>query len=355
MKRLTILLLIALLLSSCDIFMDEPEDSGRNYLIAIGMGYMQNPRISRLNNTYNDFRGIVEQFETLSELAGKDYEVTTFSDFASRDGKIVFGFDHRTSCIGDGPIFNPDTERMRKPEILPIDETSRDTIRTSLVDDLIKVFESTSTPTEDDTIIFYYTGHGTAKGGPVFHHSDSKDIVYTDFSMKDIEERFFSRYESRIIVILDCCYSGRWVDNSELGSTLQFQENMDRDGNSEYRMTGFNIADGFEKGFDESRPLPRIIYLTACSGDQMSYDYDPYLNGWNSDRYGAFTYQVLKCWGYDTEAMASSFPISRKGQSISVGDMYRYIRDNMSSANREKSTPSITRSRYDVTLFSFNP
>ena len=355
MRRILLLLLIPLMLSSCDIFMEESGNTGKNYLVAIGMGYRENYRITRLGNTYNDFRGIIEQFETLSEFAGREYEITTFSDYASKDGKIIFGFDHRTSGDMDGPIFHPYTERMREPKILEIDETSHDTIRSSILDNLIDVFESTSTPKKDDTIIFYYTGHGTAKGGPVFHHSNSKETVYTDFSMKEIEERLFSRYESRVIVILDCCYSGRWVDNSDLASTLQFTEGKDRDGNDEYRLSGFNFTDAFENGTGKGDPLPRIIYLTACTDRQMSYEFDPCQNGWNSEKYGAFTYQILKCWGYDTEAMKTAFPVSRKGSSITIGDMYRYVSDNMSSMNRKKSTPLLTRSRYDVTLFEFSP
>ena len=62
MRKTAILLMITLLLTSCDIFLSKPEVKGKNYLVAIGMGYTQNSRISNLNNTYNDFRGLVEQF-----------------------------------------------------------------------------------------------------------------------------------------------------------------------------------------------------------------------------------------------------------------------------------------------------
>ena len=173
--------------------------------------------------------------------------------------------------------------------------------------------------------------------------------------MKEIEERIFSRYKSRIIVILDCCYSGRCIDNSDLGSTLQFTAGKDKNGNDEYRLCGNSFRDAFREAFKPGKPQPRIFYLTASTGNQMSYEYDPYQNGWNSEKYGAFTYQVLRCWGYDTEGMKTAFPTGKAGSRITLGDMYSYMKMHMSRKNREKSTPSITRSRCDVTVFDFSP
>ena len=172
--------------------------------------------------------------------------------------------------------------------------------------------------------------------------------------MKEIEQRFLSRYDSKVIVILDSCYSGRSIDNSDLGTTLKFRDEKDIDGNSENKLAGFDFLDAFNCSFNDTETNPRIYYLTACSDKQKSYECDIYQNGWNSEKFGAFTYQILRCWGYDTEAMKSAFPVSKEGSSITLSDMYGYISDNMSRQNRKKSTPSMTRSRYDITLFDFS-
>jgi uncharacterized caspase-like protein len=64
----------------------------------------------------------------------------------------------------------------------------------------------------DDTLLFYYSGHGVLDGqGNIYlalSDTDPKDPYPRGYSFEDLTKMIGKTESTRVIVILDCCYSG---------------------------------------------------------------------------------------------------------------------------------------------------
>jgi len=69
----------------------------------------------------------------------------------------------------------------------------------------------------DDTLVFYYSGHGVPdKWGSTFlapSDIDSDHPFMTGFSFVDLTNSMLACYSLRVVTILDCCYGGSLIAN----------------------------------------------------------------------------------------------------------------------------------------------
>ena len=105
---------------------------------------------------------------------------------------------------------------------------------------------------ENDTVLFFFSGHGSDYGGGYFCPYDSLTTSWdNDISATELENALAPIRADQVVVILDCCYSGC------------FQNELSESG--------------------------RVIMM-ACSSYEVSYEYTALRNG-------AFTYFILEALG----------------------------------------------------------
>lgn len=328
---------ILLFLSSCDLFMPQQE-KGRIYFIAVGLGY-RNSVYNALYNTINDYNGMLEQMECLFKQGGYEYYISCYDDFETAGQERLYRFSAWSSARPEAACsYFPGTLESEKEK----QEYFLDTIYENAISD--------TDPSYDDTLIFYYTGHGRGIGdkkaeGPVILDSPTEDFPLP-YSI--INKKLSSRFPGRTLYIYDCCYSGLSTEDGELGKTESYKWHEDAYGNKDYHLQPPSvpeiIANAWKATFSASENKKDYV-ISSSHKYQLSMEYDDRPSGPNQERYGAFTYQVLRYLGYDMQK-EKAMPVEQ-GSSFSVAGLYRYVYDNMSSSNRKHQTPNILTSRLD--------
>ena len=139
----------------------------------------------------------------------------------------------------------------------------------------------------DDIVLFFFSGHGTHISDPEGEEHDGYDealVPYDypqtgDLITDDELEELLSQIKSKhIIVILDSCYSGGFIEKELQGKTLVAKTLPGKD--------LVKLTDGFE---EDIREAGRVI-LTCGNYDEACYEYELYENG-------VWTYWVLRALG----------------------------------------------------------
>ena len=386
MKRKLLILLSAILIlfTSCDLSLKSAPKS-KVYFIAAGLGFQNSP-YRELKNPLHDAEAMVGQVQELCRQGGNDYEIIWYSDdqtVMNPNGTRLDGNDSSRFSFR-----HIDNGRLLSTTTFP------DTIKNyKTADDFARIFFEhvdsllTTRPTENDLIIFYFSGHGIAtesialrdgktrwlQGGPIFYYG-TETVKAADNNQPDIDLSYFSpisynnifkyldNYKGRQFCIFDCCYSGESVDNPakelyrydhELGSLDNFAEFVTADGRSDKYM-GMNlftfIGDSIDHTFDSSMVvIPKRICLNAATYGQMAMDNDIKREP-NITEYGGMTYRLLKYLGYDVQNQRPAVPNLLK-KDVTASDLYLTVYNNISDTLIETSTPNITRTSYDMLLW----
>ncbi len=323
MRRLLLIAVIALTMTSCEYFMAPGiEVEPKLYMVAVGIGY-EHSRINDLAYTKADLNALVAQLESL--LSGKmDYEILALSD--EEEGFTLER--HTAQGIEEIKKYNPD-KLMTKEEFKEI---------------FTEGF--TSKPEKNDILILYYAGHGYDKTGSFVYTYRYETNVYGTLSSRDLHDEIISLFKCRKLLLLDSCYSGNFIEEGDLAPTIFYSE----DGDvflSEFNLFS-SLGDSFSSLSSSNNARPDVFVISAAGRDQLSYE------NVGGVRHGLFTHALLEYLDYDTDMEEARFTSKFDGKSVSVADLYRGIVDNFPIRDyKRKSTPNTTASKYDMVVFDF--
>jgi hypothetical protein len=168
--------------------------------------------------------------------------------------------------------------------------------------------------TEDSTVVFYYSGHGspdptTGEAYLVPWDGDPQYLKDTAYPMKRLYERLGALKARRVLVVLDSCFSGQKGRSVLAPGTRPLVSKIDLGA----------AADA------------RIVSLTASDGDQISGTLP-------EQSHGAFTYYLLK--GLNGAAADASGAVTVRG-------LYDYLAPKVQNAargqNREQTPQLLSR------------
>ena len=396
-KVLLSLLLILMLLTSCDLAMkNAPEVKPKIYFVGIGLDYKTWNRnsvgiaVSALDNTENDLKAITAQFRQLAIDAGYEYRFVTYDDFASAsygpetDKKYQYRFMFNSYTGKNGKDVEDESLQYVYKNIAHTnqDGTPNEVKLYDFAEDFSSALNDritnggTETPTADDIMIFYYTGHGIENGlGPAIYYQTGLEPNRLDEELMlpcaseesqkangenyiipipylYLDKYVFSEYrDSTIITLFDCCYSGYAIDNSDLGSIENFKTNaFDRVRDDKREVPSINsiFTNTYNATFGDSPANKNIYHLTAAHATQVSFDKDMDSKRPNQDAYGAFTYQVLSYLDYDFDNNRAG---NHRKKVYSINEMYAHVYNNISYDTKTYATPNVTRSRFDYAIF----
>ena len=319
MRKLILLLLsLILILSSCELFMDEPE-MGDVYAIIVGLDYKNNADQKNLKGTLNDVDELHIVFGKMAEISNSDYFGYTFK----QEGVPY------TSAVN----YSIGTNNVNSyPSIANIEHA---------INALINVTD------DNDLVLFSYSGHGGEDGSIALAKTSASDESYF-YQPQNILD-LFTNVKGRKLIILDTCFSGLSLpDNPGSSNTV----------------LGSSIDDWYAKYWDKtSYDLPDLFVLTA-SGPTESYEDNFMDDHWH----GLFTKGLLKALGWShphPDPDAQQIPPAAKGSVLTVDSLYGYILDfieehpdfnpqwNILKLNEITQHPLVSGGAMDMVLFRF--
>ncbi|NLE16279.1 MAG: caspase family protein [Spirochaetales bacterium] len=319
MRKLILLLLsLILILSSCELFMDEPE-MGDVYAIMVGLDYK--------NNSQDDLKGTLNDVDELHIVFGKIAEISN-SDY--------FGYTFKQEGIAYTSVVNHSigtTMVNAYPSIENIEQAIKALVNQT---------------DDNDLIIFTYSGHGKDDGTIALGATS-----YSDTALSPVQEilDYFVDFDikGRKLIILDTCFSGLSLPD---------------DPGSSNTVLGSSIDDWYAKYWDKtSYDLPDLFVLTA-SGPTESYEDNFIDDHWH----GLFTAGLLKAlgWGHPhPNPDTLQIPPAVKGSVLTVDSLYGYILDfieehpdfnpqwNILKLNEKTQHPLVSGGAMDMVLFRF--
>lgn len=381
-QKLTVLLLaILLLFTSCDLMLSENK-KGKIYLICCGLGYEGGTDNQALINPLNDADALISEFKALCEAGGYEYEIVHYTDDVSKNG-LAYDNDNRfvfKHYSNESPDISDRTMYLYPTPSPSPDKLNADYLTSQFLGTLDKMLEP-SMPTNDDLLIFFYSGHGedslahtpSKPSGPVAYYQtycirdkegNIEKSFINDFSAISYDSilNHLDKYKGRQLVILDCCYSGASTynpeeylhrDDNELGYSVSFYNHSDNpreDWKEIFNVSTF-MEDSWNKTFDGTGGKPRRFIINSCTYAQLSMNADFWIGEPFAEDYGGLSYRLLKYLGYDVENKIPGISKELKGKVISVTGIFRGIYDNISRTLLKTATPNMTRTSYDMAIW----
>ncbi len=299
------IILLSLLLSSCEIFMEEPQ-AGKVYAILVALDY-DGLNQNTLAGTLPDAK---EQNKAFTALAGDEkYEGYLF---IQEKGGIV-----DTKTINSTPI-----------ELYP-------TVKN--IEDAISALSGTTTA--DDLILFTFSGH--AKGGNIALAPKSGSVIETYEVSRLLD--LFSSVKGRKLIILDACETGYGVPSDPASSSTLLEN---------------SISTWYSKYFNGERSAKSDLFVLTSSANTDSYE-----DIFNGKRHGVFTYALLKAlgWNVDTGTMSTAIPPAAKRGRLTVDGLLSYIKAHQTLKTKKSlfkpfgdiQHPMVSGGALDMTLFTF--
>jgi uncharacterized caspase-like protein len=108
----------------------------------------------------------------------------------------------------------------------------------------------------DDVCLFYFSGHGMRDAnGDLFRDSDERDLELSALNIKRLRSVFDARHLRRVLVVLDCCYSGAAgapLTKDSLSSKFNEVEEARPDGTGLYVLSSAGAAETAKEGAGHS-------------------------------------------------------------------------------------------------------
>ncbi len=324
MKKYTLLLLILLILSSCELATSDKTTKRTVYLVSVGLDY-ENTNISNLEGTLNDQNAIISEFGYLS----KEENSAFLSCKLTQNSTGCTYIEESYPRIGD-------TYRYKEK------------ILGGMKKKLLSVLEMVAERAEkNDLVIFYYAGHGVGvkkeetdiqylNGALVLGDLEFPDIgdwrklPQNQSELMDITElrKQLSNIEGQVVIIMDSCYSGTVVRDDTTLAPLN------------------NIGKAFSLIFTSGETTKRRIWeIAAAREDEKSYESSE--NGMLC--HGKFTYSILKAMGYNFSDGSYESPGRPENGKISLANLYSAAK---SSLEDETQNPDHSQTIRDLILFN---
>ena len=331
--RIFILLIFILSLFSCsnEVIPGEREI----YFVSIADDfYNYNGNGRKLENVVTDQAALIMQLQTFGDIHIKCY--------VSQDGKRY---------TSSSPIFlpvnknNEELEENDSPDFKGFRYKPKEGEEESgwTIYDCME-YLGTLDIGEKDLLILSYSGHGEKGNGSLMTNASSTSPQWDSLSPEDLIYRLTS-IGGKKLVILDSCYSGVYIPQSQISSTDVFSS-----GEKEDRWIGKSYPNAIKDAFlsKEGNRYPyKDIWIMASTGksqeasDSLDAEDGPY-----QLFYGAFTYYLLKALGYDTDR---NMGVKREN-SLSVYSVYSYIRKHFPEYETQIQTPRVSNGGLDLIL-----
>ncbi len=311
MKKLLMLLTLfsLLLITSCELFMDEPARNGTIYTVHIALDYQ--------DSSYNHLYGTIPDAKELQRA---------FSKVAQRDGR-----EHQSFLmIQEGET--PDT----LDELYPS--------KSNVINRLTALANIT---TEDDLTILTYSGHGEENSGKLVLGQASL-VANTLMSPTELLS-LVTAIKGKKLVILDSCFSGMFVEKSPSSTNTVISNSIQK------FFETYHSSDPYEKP---------DLYVLSASAHADSYE-NPLIEETNHD-HGFFSQALLKALGWDhphdddLSQISPTYPPVAKDGQITVDGLFEYIKSNQIIPSRFSLTkyqgkhqhPMTTGGPLDLVLFN---
>lgn len=186
------------------------------------------------------------------------------------------------------------------PEILPT--------RANILAMLSNISQAAS---EQDAILFYFSGHGIAEAGESYllpRDTRLSALRHTAIAMRDLRELLDQSPARAKVVILDACHAGAAIGKAAPTMSPEFIGRV------------FEEAEG-------------MAVLASCKQGQRSWE-------WHTQQRSVFTYYLL-------EALRGQADLDRKG-FVTVSDATRYVTDRVKQWSVEHDAPQTPTLQYAV-------
>ena len=167
------------------------------------------------------------------------------------------------------------------------------------------------TASEDDLLLFYFSGHGKAEGGESYLLARDTRVAalkQTAVAMKDVRDIIEQSTAHAKVIVLDACHSGASIGKTAPTMTPEFIKRV------------FEEAEG-------------MAVLASCKQGQQSWE-------WQAERRSVFTYFLL-------EALSGKADFDGKG-FVTVSDASRYVTDGVKAWAVERGVPQTPTLQYAV-------
>jgi uncharacterized caspase-like protein len=149
-----------------------------------------------------------------------------------------------------------------------------------------------SIATADSTVLLYYSGHGTSSGStsymvPYDSVSAAGQIVYSNLlSATELQSMLKALSTDKVIVVLDCCYSGGFVDSNDAIDASP-DDYLSMKSYSAFSAALANFGKLLASNASASGATSPLV-ISAAGSQDLSYDGDERLGQ------GVFTYYLLQ-------------------------------------------------------------
>lgn len=310
---MVLLVIVIFLFLSCELFYKDTTSYGDVYVVSVGLDYKNNPisNINVLNGTLNDAYEQQKAWKLVAEQANRTF--------------------HGYLLTQEGPSrTQPTFEDPSYPSWTNIQAT------------LNSIKNAAS---ENDLIIFTYSGHGLDKKGDlILAHTETTgtpDIQDILLAPEVLLEKMAS-LPGRKLVIIDSCYSGLFVQEGESSLSTHYYKRIDQ---------------WFAKYFDDMKYAPPTMMVLTAAAAHDSYE----TNAEHS--HGIFTKTLLNGLGWTHPHTPDHTAITVEAMNnnrLTVDSLYSYIKKNQGIRtswslflNSNFQHPTTTGGPLDMVLFQF--
>lgn len=173
---------------------------------------------------------------------------------------------------------------------------------------------------KQDVSLLYYSGHGLENGSLL--GIDLEELTMSSF------HQALDAIPGRKILILDCCYSGRYIPQGLMSRRSEVSTSVDQ----------FNANVIAEFAPSRLRAMPsempadiqEYYILTACAADELSWESKK-----SARHFGVFTRYMSMGLGYDErdEVECDRFADLDNDGVITIKELYEYSRANVAALN----------------------
>ena len=268
MRITTAILFILVLLFGCELF-HAPEQDINIYHIAIALNYIGTD-VNPLKGTLNDANALFQVFETMYEQR--------------HEGVMMLQ-------NGVGDLSDP---------LLPTKEHVLERIETAI-----------ASLSSKDLLIVTYSGHGIEDGSWVLFPTDADNKIFNPDNktvkqevLLHPDELFaaFSSFEGTILLVVDSCYAGNFVQESDTSISLVHPRE--------------SYEEAYRRFFSKGDYSGKVFVMAATTRDNTSAE--P-ISG--NPVYGFFTKALLEGLGWDIVQQQ----LIEVRHGISIDDLYRYV------------------------------
>lgn len=328
----------AILLASCELFIEEPPQ-GTIRVLSIGISYF-NMNINKKGYLYGP----------ITDATAIDY---AFENVAKKTGKPV---EHISLIQKVSSKYTENNYPSKKNILANLDS-----------------FKNKAQ--ENDLTIVYFSGHGYNSSDPsqgpcclvvppdnntgeIFAVDSDNLLPECSLSVAELRKTLLD-IQGKKLLILDCCFSGGHIPS-----------------NSTYVDTESTGVQSWQEGIQKlfappEETMPADLFVMAAARADLS-SYEP--NGKGIGKHGFFTQEIIEGmgiiedeaydwisassdisahWQLNPEKLKLGISPAKSNSALTLDGLYAYVKNNMSFSQWRMQYPQVIRGPYDLVLFKY--